>query len=262
MTQIQCHLSRDREETLIAYLYGDIDPVIRATFEEHLAACERCRTDLGALARVRTQLAQWAPPEPGFVHAAAAGHGAPPSSAAGRRPWWRDVPAWAQVAAALLFLGVSAGIANLDVRYDQNGLTVRTGWSRVSAPPTTTAAPAAQRAGTAGTDVPWRSDLAALERQLRTEMRAAQPAALAVRPAANDSDILRRVRVLIDESERRQQNELALRVGETIAGLNARRNAELITIGRSLKETENKIGVEVMKQRASLNYLMNVSQRQ
>jgi hypothetical protein len=263
MTQIQCHLSRDREETLIAYLYGDIDPVIRATFEEHLAACERCRTDLGALARVRTQLAQWAPPEPGFVHAMAPGQsGAPSSSAAGDRPWWRDVPAWAQVAAALLFLGVSAGIANLDVRYDQNGLTVRTGWSRVSTRPSTTPAPAAQRAATAGTDVPWRSDLAALERQLRTEMRAAQPAGVAVRPAANDSDILRRVRVLIDESERRQQNELALRVGETIAGLNARRQQELRSIGRSLRETENKIGVEVMKQRASLNYLMNVSQRQ
>jgi len=261
MTQIQCNLSRDREETLIAYLYDDIDPVIRGTFEEHLATCERCRSDLGALSRVRTQLAQWAPPEPGFVHAAAARQsGAIRSSPAGRTPWWRDVPVWAQVAAALLFLGVSAGIANLDVRYDHNGLTVRTGWSRVStAPPSDSVA---QRAGAPGTDVPWRSDLVALEQQLRAEMRAVPPAAVAVRPAANDAEILRRVRVLIGESERRQQNELALRVGETIAELNARRQAELRTIGRSLKETENKLGVEVMKQRASLNYLMNVSQKQ
>ena len=261
MTQIQCNLSRDREETLIAYLYNDIDPVIRGTFEEHLATCERCRTDLGALSGVRTQLAQWAPPEPGFVQTAAAGQsGAIRSSPAGRTRWWRDVPVWAQVAAALLFLGVSAGIANLDVRFDHNGLTVRTGWSRVStAPPSDSVA---RRAGAPGTDVPWRSDLAALEQQLRAEMRAVPPAAVAVRPAANDSEILRRVRVLIGDSERRQQNELALRVGETIAELNARRQVELRTIGRSLKETENKLGVEVMKQRASLNYLMNVSQRQ
>jgi hypothetical protein len=264
MTQIQCNLSRDREETLIAYLYDDIDPVIRGTFEEHLATCERCRTDLGALSGVRTQLAQWAPP--GFVQTAAGQSGAVRSSPTGRTPWWRDVPVWAQVAAAVLFVGVSAGIANLDVRYDHNGLTVRTGWSRVStAPPSASVPP---RAGAPGTDVPWRSDLAALEQQLRAEMRAVPPAAVAVRPAApvapgaNDADILRRVRVLIGESERRQQNELALRVGETIAELNARRQAELRTIGRSLKETENKLGVEVMKQRASLNYLMNVSQRQ
>jgi hypothetical protein len=169
------------------------------------------------------------------------------------------VPAWAQVAAALLFLGVSAGIANLDVRYDHNGLTIRTGWSRVSTAPATAAAPVAPRTGS---DVPWRSDLTALERRLRTEMHAAQPAVVPVRPAANDAEILRRVRVLIDESERRQQNELALRVGATIAELNARRQAELRSIGRSLRETENKLGVEVMKQRASLNYLMNVSQRQ
>ena len=261
MTQIQCNLSRDREETLIAYLYDDIDPVIRGTFEEHLATCERCRSDVGALSRVRTQLAQWAPPEPGFVHAAAAGQsGAIRSSPAEHTPWWRDVPVWAQVAAALLFLGVSAGIANLDVRYDHSGLTVRTGWSRGStAPPSDSVA---QRAGAPGTDVPWRSDLVALEQQLRAEMRAVPPAAVAVRPAANDAEILRRVRVLIGESERRQQNELALRVGETIAELNARRSAELRNIGRSLKETQNKLGVEVMKQRASLNYLMNVSQRQ
>jgi anti-sigma factor RsiW len=258
MTQIQCHLSRDREEILIAYLYNDIDPVIRATFEDHLATCERCRTELGALGRVRTQLAQWAPPEPGYVHAAAGGSSAMQSSAE-RRSWWRDVPAWAQVAAALLFLGVSAGIANLDVRYDHNGLTIRTGWSRVSTAPPTAAAPVAPRTGP---DAPWRSDLTALERQLRTEMHAAQPAVAPVRPAATDAEILRRVRVLIDESERRQQNELALRVGATIAELNARRQAELRSIGRSLRETENKLGVEVMKQRASLNYLMNVSQRQ
>jgi hypothetical protein len=262
MTQIQCNLSRDREETLIAYHYDDIDPVIRGTFEEHLANCERCRTDLGALSRVRTQLAHWAPPEPGFVQTAGRS-AAIRSSPAGRTPWWRDVPVWAQVAAALLFVGVSAGIANLDVRYDHNGLTVRTGWSRVSTVPPS--ASVAQRAAAPGTDVPWRSDLAALEQQLRAEMRAVPTAAVAVRPAApgaNDADILRRVRVLIGDSERRQQNELALRVGETIAELNARRQAELRTIGRSLKETENKLGVEVMKQRASLNYLMNVSQRQ
>ena len=81
-------------------------------------------------------------------------------------------PSWAQVAAALLFLGVSAGIANLDVRYDASGLSVRTGWS--------TSAPIAGLRGRASravrrrpvaapvpsTPAPWRADLAALERQL------------------------------------------------------------------------------------------------
>ena len=43
------------------------------------------------------------------------------------------MPAWAQVAAALFVLGVSATIANLDVRYDRSGLTIRTGWSKPQA---------------------------------------------------------------------------------------------------------------------------------
>ena len=136
MTQIYCHLQHDREETLIAYLYDDIDPVARAAFDEHLGTCERCRTELRTLSGVRKQLARWAPPELTVASAAAAGHPLPahaPATAA--RSWWRDIPAWAQVAAALLFLGVSAGVANLDVRYDHNGLTVRTGWSRVSTAP-------------------------------------------------------------------------------------------------------------------------------
>jgi hypothetical protein len=255
---MHCSLTRDREETLIAYLYDDIDPGIRATFDEHLVTCDRCRADLRALGGVRTQLARWSPPEPNLAPTAPATQ----VGAAGRWPWWRDMPAWAQAAAALLFLGVSAGIANLDVRYDQNGVTLRTGWSRVSSPTAPRVIPVADRAETTA---PWRADLAALERQLRTEMRGVQPAAATVRPAPNEAEVLRRVRALLDESERRQQNELALRVAEVTAELNARREAEMSRIGRSLRNTENKlgaVGVEVMKTRSSLNYFMNVNQRQ
>ena len=68
MTQIHCTLSPAREETLIAYLYDDVDLVVRADFEEHLKTCERCRAELRSLGGVRKQLARWAPPEPNFTH--------------------------------------------------------------------------------------------------------------------------------------------------------------------------------------------------
>jgi putative zinc finger protein len=264
MTQIHCNLSHDREETLIAYLYDDIDPVVRASLEEHLETCERCRTELRSLGGVRKQLAQWAPPEPQFAHATAGGHSLPAAMApAAARPWWRDIPAWAQVAAALLLLGVSAGIANLDVRYDHNGMTIRTGWSRAPAP----AAASTPAAARTETSAPWRSDLSALERQLRAEIHSAQPAVVPAHSPSNDAEILRRVRTMIDESERRQQNELALRVGETIAEMNAKRQVDAFQLRRAVKEAENKLGVEMIRQRQSLtslnNYiLMNASQRQ
>ena len=254
---------------MIAYLYGDIDPDVRATFEAHLAGCDRCRTELRTLGGVRKHLEQWAPPEPNFTHAAAVQPRPTPVVPAGSQSWWREMPAWAQVAAALLFLGTSAGIANLDVRYDRNGLAVRTGWSRGAATAASTAPPAGTRPVTAvreDASAPWRSDLSALEQQLRAEIRGMQPVAALPRAAANDAEIVRRVRTLIDESERRQQNELALRVGETIAEINAKRRSDAQQVRNALRETENKVGVvgaEVVKTRASLNYiLMNASQRQ
>ena len=40
------------------------------------------------------------------------------------------MPAWAQLAAASLVVGVAAGISGLDVQYGKDGLSVRTGWNR------------------------------------------------------------------------------------------------------------------------------------
>jgi putative zinc finger protein len=258
MNQIHCTLARDREETLIAYVYDDIDPAVRASFEEHLGTCERCRSELKSLGGVRKQLARWSPPEPNFAHGAAGGPTLPAAAVpAGARSWWRDIPAWAQVAAALLVLGVSAALAHLDIRYDQSGLTVRTGWSQTPA-----AVRASAPAAPAPASAPWRSELAALERQLRDEIHTTPPAVTPARSATADAELLRRVRAMIDESERRQKNELALRVGETIAEINAKRLADASEFRRRLTETQNKVGAEVLKQRASLNYiLMNASQK-
>lgn len=249
-----CSYAGDRDDAMIAYLYDDGDAAVRAGFEAHLAACARCREEVDALRRVRSQLARWAPPEVDFITS----HQSPATS---HRAWWHEIPAWAQVAAALLVLGVSAGIANLDVRYDSNGLSVHTGWAKP-------AGPAPRAAQTADAAAPWRAELTALEQQLRGEIRAvpaSAPApvnAAAPRPASSDAEMLRRVRALLDESEKRQQRELALRVGEVLRDFNAARQADLRTIDRNLNDAQNRLGVEVLRQRENLNMLMRVSQRQ
>jgi hypothetical protein len=185
------------------------------------------------------------------------------------------------VAAALLFLGVSAGIANLDVRYDQNGLNITTGWMKPASPKLATAQPseggpklATAQPSEGGTKLvtdqstaaPWRADLAALERQLRTELHASQassPAVQAGRAASSsDAETLRRVRVLLDESEKRQQRELALRIAEVVRDVDTQRKADLRNIDHTLGLVRNDLGVEVMKQRQSLNLLYRASQRQ
>jgi hypothetical protein len=267
-----CGFDGDREDALIACLYEDGGGTPeRALFEAHLVTCARCREELAVLRGVRSQLAQWAPPEPAVAATLNQPHPAPrnPQSALhspeSPAPWWQQVPAWAQVAAALLFLGVSAAVANLDVRYDANGLRVRTGWMQ---------APAANAGGApangatplqAGVATPWQADLTALEQQLQSELRSVRTAASAATPrsgALPDADLVRRVRALVEESEKRQQRELALRVAEVMRDVAAQRQADLVKIDRTLGVVQNNLGVEVMRDRQRLDILYRASQRQ
>ena len=268
-----CSYPIDRDETLVGYLYNDIDPDARVRFEAHLASCDVCREELQALQGVRQGLARWAPPEPNVALAESArtANFEPRTTNAERRTtnderrtsWWRP-PAWAQVAAAVLLLGVSAGVANLDVRYDANGLTMRTGWAKSAGP-----AVAPVRAGEPARDTVTHAELIALDDRLRAEVRALQTSAHAAASgdaqssrASIDADLLRRVRTLVDESEKRQQRELALRVGAVLRDVNAQRQSDLARIDRSLGLVQNDLGVEVLKQRERVNYLMRVNQRQ
>ena len=85
-------------------------------------------------------------------------------------------------------------------------------------------------------------------------------AAAAGRPVAGEAEILRKVRALIDETERRQQRELALRLAQAITDMNAQRQADLRRVDLTLNRVENNLGVEVMKNRQSMQYLMRVRQ--
>jgi len=269
MTDITCTFEGDREQTLIAYLYDDIDAAERAVFDAHLGDCARCRRDLAALGGVRQRLASWQPPLP-RISTLTAHRSVQPSvepSALSPQPWYRQVPAWAHVAAALLFLGVSAGIANLDVRYDANGLSVRTGWSK-PAPVVAVAQPKNPMNQMSPVNLVNPANLvnqdqmSALEQRLRTEIRTATAAQPARAASAADAETLRRVRALIDDSEKREQRELALRVAQVLRDVNAQRQADLSKIDRNLGLIQNNTGVEILKQREMLNYMMRVSQRQ
>jgi len=251
MTDTTCTYTGNRDDALIAYLYEEIDPVILAAFDAHLASCARCRSDLADLRGVRAGLAQWAPPEPAFKVSSL--QSPVPSR-------WREIPAWAQVAAALLVLGVSAGIANVNVHYGADGLTVRTGWSsRAEAPSPPSGAKADAKAE------PWRADLTALEQQMRSEIRAASlanasaaPAARTASAPASDADLVRRIRALEDGSKQ-QQREFQLQLATALRDVNAQRRADLVRIDQNLGLIQNNTGIEVAKQREMLNYLVRAS---
>jgi hypothetical protein len=251
-----------RDEVVVTYLYDDLDEATRSAFDAHLAICARCRADLAELREVRAHLAQWEPPLPRLPWQDSVA--TPEAPITRPRTGWRDIPAWAQVAAALLCVGVAAGLANLDIRYDRLGLSVHTGWSR-SATSSRDARPGTGSAVPAGGPVsdiaPWRPDLIALERQLRTELRAGQVAAGALplprtsQATLSDAEIMRRVRALVEDSERRQQRELALRVGELVHNLDAQRTADFRRIDQKVGAVQNKTTFEVLRNREMLNYV-------
>jgi len=260
MTEALCNYA-DRDEHLVAFLYDDIDSAGRTSFGAHLAECRYCQDDLSALRGVRSTLSTWAPPEPAFANRGSRLPGPEPRGA-GREEravrWWHDVPAWAQVAAALFVLGVSATVANLDVRYDRSGLTIRTGWSQ----------PQQARMAPSSDPAPWRTELTALETQLRAKIDAKQASASAVQTAAEESprisetELRRRVQVLLDEREKRVQNEIALAVANVMKDYQAQRQADLTSIQRSIGYVQTNALSEQLKQREAVNYLLRVSQKQ
>lgn len=244
-------------ERLVTHLYGEADEAERQRMETHLASCAACRDELAELSEQRANLAAWAPPE------AEIGVGLTPGTM-GRasQPAWWHVPRWAWGAiAATLVAAAAAGIANVEIRSAPGGLIVRTGWA---AP-----APAVEDGARARpADAPWRTDLAALEGRLRKDFmaRGRETAGAALRTSdvsARDHDaaVLRRVRTLIEDSERRQQRELALRLAQATREFDALRRVDLVRIQRGIGQFEGLTGAEVKRQGELLNYLVRVSQR-
>jgi hypothetical protein len=251
MTDTACTLER-RDEFLVAYLYDDLQPGERQSFTAHLGRCGVCRAELDALRDVRRDLVHWAPPSPARVLTFS------PVPARRSRVWsaLAEMPAWTQVAAALLVLGVAAGIANVQVRVDDDGFTVRTGWAApdrlADAGPSQPAAPQ--------DPTPWRADLTALETAMRAEFQSPRPAA---DNTADNAAVLRQVRALIAASESSQRRELAFRVAELNRDVQAQRNGDLQRIQSTFNVLENRTNGEFVKQGRALNNLLTrVSQQQ
>jgi hypothetical protein len=253
-------------------LYDEFDPAERARFEEHLSTCAECYAALDAMRAVRVQLATWQLPENAGVGAGprigAAHETAAVPSGGYTRPWWAP---GALAAAAVILLALGAAIANLEITYGRDGISLRTGWSRTPADTKAVAALSpSQSSGARRVEAQAVSsaDLAALEQRLRTEFHAlaastsAPSAATApANPAGSASanaEVIRRVQDLIDQSEARQRRELALRVAQVVRDFDTQRQTDLVRIQQGLGQIEGSSAAD----RQILNYLVRVSQRQ
>lgn len=262
----RCH-DKDR---LVAFLYGEASDGDRAAIEHHLTGCTDCASELNSLQSVRVDLAAWQPPgtDLGFRIVRE------PVTIATSRRWWQ-FPAWVPAAmAAALLVAVGAALANVQVEYGQGTVVVRSAWSSANRPQTpggqaaiqNTSAPAAvagrSQAGVTADEV--RAALAALELRLRDERQQVRPQATTAMGTASHTpldrtELLREVSALLDESERRQQRELALRLAQVVQDFDAQRRADLVRINQGFGQIEGLTSQEATRQREVLNYLMRTS---
>jgi hypothetical protein len=256
----------DDKETLIAFIYDELDAETRRHVSAHLVACAACASEVEGLRLVRQDLAQWQVPEVALNFEIAQR----PATVL-RPPRWSlpTIPAWAQVAAAILVFAAGAAIANVQVRYDASGLTMTTGWMTPAAAPASDDTRGAQE---------WRPALAALETDLRKELQLVRSATrttasegrpvsgsavAAPAPATIDGNVLmRRVQSLVDESERRQREELALRLTQVNRDFEMQRRADLMKINSDFRQLQGRTGYVEGYQREIANVLRRVSSTQ
>lgn len=250
-------------EALVEYLYGEGSAEDRARFDAHLALCAECRDALDAMRGVRADLAGWLVPEVAPGVGAAAWKGTGGESARHARPWWAS---GALAAAAVILLAVAAAIANLEITYGSSGFSIRTGWPRSSSPAAVQAAQTTPASVSADVSAParepsaspWREDLSAMERRLRSEFQAVSATRTSAPLSPDSARLLQRVQDLIEQSELRQRRELALRMAQVVRDFDAQRQTDLVRIQQGLGQLEGNTAAD----RQILNYLVRASQRQ
>jgi hypothetical protein len=246
----------DDKEALVAYLYGESDAALTREIERHLHLCTPCSEEVASLQGVRRELETWVPPMPdlGFTIVR---QPAPQPAAVLRPARWatlRSLPAWAQAAAAVLVIGVGAAIANVQVRYGNDGVQVTTGWL----------SPTPSPAVTPNRDE-WRPALIALEQTLRTEMaqmkRTPDASAINARAAeaVDSAAIMRRVQSMLETSERRQREDASLMLTQFTRDVELQRRADLMRINQTFGALQGRTFKNEAGQAEMMNLLRRVS---
>lgn len=250
-------------DALLVLLYDDEGtPDERALLQGHVDRCTQCADLLTSLDSTRGVLGAWHAPRLPLGFALVRGDRSPVRSFL-----WRGGLA----AAAVLVLASAASLAQLEVTYNADGFTVRTGARPTAAGGavgTAMSQPAPERAAAAAPlapspqgwvgkasagEPPWRQDMDLLATQLRSDMsrllaesrpapvgpvRAAVASTAAPGRTMTDAELLKRVQELLDQSEIRQQSNLALRVTELGRQFELQRQGDIVQVEQAFQRLE------------------------
>lgn len=207
----------DNQDALLDYLYGEGDAADRLKIATHLQECAPCSVAVLEFRTVRGMLSAWNPPAAklGFRIVQDRDPAVPPPHYA-----WRG---WAQAAAAIALFIAGMAVSQLNVDYADGALTVRT--------PAALSGPAARGesiplpasfpvdAGSGGATIP-------------------NDANVAREQSASTEELLQRVRAMIDQSEQRQQRQLALRLTQVAREVDTQHQADLMHIQQNFGQQQ------------------------
>lgn len=207
----------DNQDALLDYLYGEGDAADRLKTATHLQECAPCSVAVLEFRTVRGMLSEWKPPAAtlGFRIVQDSDPAVPPPHDA-----WRG---WAQAAAAIALFVAGMAVSQLNVDYADGALTVRT--------PAALPGPAA------------RGDSIPLPASFPVNAGSGRPTIpndtnVAREQSASTEELLQRVRAMIDQSEQRQQRQLALRLTQVAREVDTQHQADLMRIQQNFGQQQ------------------------
>jgi len=221
----------EERENLVAYLYDEVDANERKSVEKHLSSCETCREELRAFRDVRQDLLAWDVPAHESVWK--------PFVTARTQPVWRQMPAWAMAAAAMLVFAIGGA----------GGFAGRALASRAEADvPSARAAVQAPAEPASVTPAATRDELRALQARLADVERAASARTVptASAPTVSEAAMIAKVEQLIRESEGRVSAKTSQRIWNMVTDLNAQRNADLARVTQQISDAQERTNGNIL----------------
>lgn len=238
----------DNQDALLDYLYDEGEPAERLKIAKHLQECASCSVAVLELKTVRGMLTEWTPPaaQLGFrivqdAHtslSASHDHRAREGRSWGWGPTTHQGRYWAQAAAAAVVFVAGMAVSQLDVDYSDGALTVRSAESGSAGSGSVESglSRTSTNSRIASIQLPAAEDLvgSGLSRT-STDGRTA----VSGQAVSHDAEqLLQRVRAMIDQSETRQQRELALRLSQVAGEVDTQHQADLLRIQQNFGQQQ------------------------
>lgn len=242
----------DNHDALLDYLYEEGDPTERLKIAKHLQECAACSVAVLEFQNVRGMLRYWTPPGSALGFRVVQDSAFLPTSIASPTPsaavnqeartgaWlaWLPAPSqripWRQLGAAVLLFVGGMVVSQVTVGYE-DGRMVVSGRS---------ASPAVNARASSITLAPQ-----AVSGVTSPNPGVTQQPVPADRYPVDTELLLQRVRSMIDQSEQRQQRELALRLSQVTREVDTQHQADLLRIQQDFGH----------QQEATMEYLVRTS---